>query len=87
MPEIKNYTFDHKELVELLVKELNIHEGLWGIYFELGLGGANVPITPDQKTLVPAAVALIQKVGIQRFEVENNLTVDAAQVNPATPKQ
>jgi hypothetical protein len=83
MPEIKNYTFTHKELAEILVKQLDVHEGLWGVYFELGLGGANVPTSPDQKTLTPAAVALIQKVGIQRFDTENSLTVDAAQVNPA----
>jgi hypothetical protein len=83
MPEIKNYAFAHKELAEILVKNLDIHEGFWGVYFELGLGGANVPTTPDQKILTPAAIALIQKVGIQRFDTENNLTVDAAKVNPA----
>lgn len=85
MPETKNYVFNHTELAEILVKKLDVHEGLWGLYFEFGHGGANVPTGPDQKTFLPASITFIQKVGIQRFDTANNLTVDAAQVNPAQP--
>jgi hypothetical protein len=82
MPEVKNFVFSHTELAEILIKKLELHEGLWGVYFELGLGGANVPTTPDGKTLTPAAVSFIKNVGIQRYDSPSNLTVDAAQVNP-----
>ncbi len=85
MPEIKNYLFSHSELAELLVKKLDIHEGLWGVYFEFALAGANVNVGPDPKILAPAAITSIQKVGIQRFDSPNSLTVDAAQINPARP--
>jgi hypothetical protein len=85
MPETKNYLFSHTELAEILVKRMDIHEGLWGIYFEFSLQGANVPTSPDLKTVVPAAINFVQKVGIQRFDAPNNLTVDAAQVNPIKP--
>lgn len=84
MPETKNYIFSHIELAELLIKKLDLHEGLWGVYFEFGLQGANVPTTPDMKTLLPAAISFVQRVGIQRFDSPNNLTVDAARVNPVT---
>ncbi len=64
------------------MKQLDIHEGLWGIYLEFGIMGANIPTSPDGKTVVPAAIDIVQKIGIQRFDSPNNLTVDAAQVNP-----
>jgi hypothetical protein len=82
MPEVKNYTFNYTELAELIIKKLDIHEGLWGIYFEFVLGGANVPTSPDAKSLAPAAITMIKSVGIQRFDEPNSLTVDAAIVNP-----
>ena len=85
MSEIKNYTFSHKELAEILVKVQDLHEGFWGVYIEFGLGAANVtqPISDD---LVPAAIIPIKKIGIQRFDQPNNLTVDAAHVNPSKSK-
>jgi hypothetical protein len=82
MPETKNYTFSYTELAEILVKKLDIHEGLWGIYVEFSLGAANVPASPDGKSIAPAAIAAIKGLGIQRFDAPNNLTVDAAIVNP-----
>jgi len=82
MPETKNYVFGHTELAEILIRNLDLHEGLWAIYFELGLGGGMVPTTPDGKTVTPAAITFLQKVGIQKFDSPNNLTVDAAQLNP-----
>jgi hypothetical protein len=82
MPEIKNYTFEHTELAEMLIKQLDIHEGLWGVYIEFGFGAANVGSTPDPKTVTPAAISFVNKIGIQRFDAPNNLSVDATQVNP-----
>src|ERR1039457_1183499 len=54
MPEPKNYSFAHTEIAEILIKQANIHEGHWGVYFEFGLAAANVPTTPDGKTFAPA---------------------------------
>lgn len=86
MPEIKNYLFNYTELAEIMVKKLDLHEGLWGVYFEFALGGANVQTSPDTKTVAPAAITLIKSVGIQRFDAPNSLTVDAAEVNPPGSK-
>jgi hypothetical protein len=83
MPEAKNYVFSHAELAEVLVKRLDIHEGNWGVYLEFGLGAGNIPQTADQSSFIPAAVCFVNKIGIQKFDTPTNLTVDAAQVNPA----
>lgn len=82
MPEAKNYVFGYTELAEILVKKLDIHEGLWGLYIEFNFGAANVNASPDGKGLAPAAIAAIKAVGLQKFDSPNNLTVDAAVVNP-----
>ena len=80
MAEADRYMFDHKELAEVLVRAQGVSKGLWGIAVEFGLAAANVPTTPDGKSLSPAAINLVQKIGIQRFPEANNLTVDAAEL-------
>ena len=81
MPETKNFVFDHRELAEILVKRLDIHEGVWGIYVEFSNAGANMPTTGPE-TFAPAIINFVNKIGIQRFDKPSNLTVDAAVVNP-----
>ena len=84
MAEAQNYTFDYKEIAEELIRRQGIHEGLWGIYMEFGIAGANAG--PTEGTILPVAVVPVLKVGIQRFDIPNNLTVDAAEVNPMASK-
>jgi hypothetical protein len=72
--------FTYQELAEILIKHQDIHEGLWGIYVEFGIGATNIGQAPDE--LLPAAVVPIVKLGLQRFTEPNNLTADAAKVNP-----
>jgi hypothetical protein len=82
MPETKIYSFGFNEIVETLIKQLDIHEGLWAIYVEFGFGVANVPVTPDSKVFQPAVINVVNKIGIQKTDSPTNLTVDAAKVNP-----
>jgi hypothetical protein len=82
MADIKSVVFSHVEIAELLVKKQDIHEGYWGLYLEFSLAGANVPMPPDNTTFLPAAIAFVNKIGIQKFDAPSNLTVDAAVVNP-----
>jgi hypothetical protein len=84
MAEAQNYTFDYKEIVEQLIKKQGIHEGLWGIYMEFGIGAANAG--PSVETILPTAIVPVVKIGIQRFDKPNNLTVDAAEKNPLPTK-
>lgn len=81
MPETKTITFDYKEIAEALVKRQRITEGLWGVYIEFGLQGANINISPSGEALIPAAIVPVLKIGIQRFDEPNQLTVDASALN------
>ena len=80
MAEVARYTFSHKEVVEALIKKQDLHEGLWMLYVEFGLGAANTG--PNDAELMPAAIVPVKTLGLQRGQQENNLTVDAAKVNP-----
>ena len=82
MPETKQIVFSHKEVVEALIRYHNLHEGLWGLYVEFGLAGANVGSKPGGDDLNPTAIVPVLKIGLQRFEKPSNLTADASIVNP-----
>jgi hypothetical protein len=68
-------------VVEALIRYNNIHEGLWGLYIEFGLAAANMGQAPED--ILPTAIIPVKKIGVQRFNEANNLTVDAAEANPA----
>ena len=80
--QINQYVFTYKEIAEALVKQQGIREGLWGVYLEFGIAAANINAAPDAD-VTPAAIVPVQRMGLQRFELPNNLTVNAAGVNPA----
>jgi hypothetical protein len=67
--------------VEALIRYNDLHEGLWGLYIEFGLAAANVGSEPGGD-LLPTAIIPVKKIGLQRFNEANNLTVDAAEANP-----
>src|SRR5262245_11010028 len=81
MAEVKTYVFSYKEVAEALIKKQEIHEGLWAIYMEFGIAGANIQ-AGEEGLAVPAAIVPVLKVGIQRSDTATLLTVDAAEVNP-----
>jgi len=70
-----------------LIKNLDVHEGLWGIYLEFQFTATNIPTASDGKSFLPAAVSIVKKLGIQRFDQPSNFTVDAAEVNPGGVKK
>jgi hypothetical protein len=80
MAEATQIVFSHKEVVEALLKKQGIHEGIWGLYARFGIGASNVGTTPSD--ILPAAIVPLMELGLQKFEQENNIAVDAAKVNP-----
>ena len=80
MVEISQYDFSFKEVVETLVRTQGLHEGLWQLTFHFGIAASNVG--PSDAELKPSAIVPIIKISLLRVEKENNLTVDAAKVNP-----
>jgi hypothetical protein len=86
MPEANQIVFDNKELLELLLKKADVHEGKWILQIMFGFGPGNFGPTPDQMT--PGVVVAVQKIGIQRATDETpvEMTIDAAVVNPPPEK-
>jgi hypothetical protein len=85
MADVLNYVFDHNELVEILIKKQEIREGNWGLYVEFAFTASFVGAGPNDPNMMPAAIAAIKRIGIQKFEPSHpNFpnTVDAAKLNP-----
>jgi|ERR1051325_1236220 hypothetical protein len=82
MAEAIQYMFDHQEVAELLVKKQGLHEGQWMLSIELVQAAVTVP-TQDGKTVMPAALSIVQRIGLKKHDGPPlNLTVDASIVNP-----
>jgi len=84
MPDINQIFFNHKELLELLIKKANVHEGKWMLAANFGFTAANLGPTPDQ--LAPGAMVALLQMGIAKAgpETPDFAILDAAKVNPAT---
>lgn len=85
MPEPTQITFKYSELVELMIKKQGIHEGIWGLFVNFGLAASN--IGPNEENVTPSAIVGVVGIGLQRFEKESNLTLDAAKINPTPASQ
>lgn len=78
----EKHLFSFQELAEALVKKQGLHEGLWAVYIEFGIGAANINTKEGGKEYVPAAIVPVKSIGLLRSSEENNITVDASRVNP-----
>lgn len=78
---VKSYIYELQEVVELLIKKENLHEGIWGLSVEFRLGAASTG--PSENELYPTGVCAVAKLGLQRVNAENNMSLDATKVNPA----
>jgi hypothetical protein len=79
MGEVDSYTFNYKQIVTALIKEQELHDGIWQLTVEFGIAAANIGTENDIK---PSAIIPLVRLGLKKIEVENNLSVDAAKVNP-----
>ncbi len=85
MPQPNRIEFTFRELVELMIKDANIHEGIWAVSFRFGIQGANIGTTDEPgEDARPAAIVPIVSIALDRVERESALAVDAAKVNPKT---
>ena len=80
MAETRQLVFTHKEVVEALIRQQGIHDGIWGLFVRFGLQAANIGI--NDESLTPAAIVPLLEIGLQKADKENNLSIDAAKVNP-----
>jgi hypothetical protein len=87
MNEIKKLTY--KEVTLALIKHQNLHEGIWQLYIEFGIGAANMPIAEenqDNLRLCPTAIVPIKTIGLMMVDKETPLALDASKVNPPVSK-
>jgi hypothetical protein len=91
MAESTEIMFDYKDVVELLVKKQNLHDGIWSLHIRFGMKATNIGSSADSNDHVPTAMVGVLQIGIHRVDKENNLSIDAAKVNPlqqsGTPKR
>jgi len=82
MPEASQFVLGHRELLELLIKHSNVHEGRWMLMASFGISPGNYG--PSQGEVVPGVAIAVQKIGIQRADAKTpvEMTMDASEVNP-----
>lgn len=81
MGESTNYHFNHREVVEALIKHQDLHEGIWQLVVTFALGASNIATAEDE--LAPSAIIPIKSIGLLKVDKESSLAVDATKVNPA----
>jgi hypothetical protein len=74
-----------KDVAGLPVKHYGLHEGLWELALEVGVGVGQFGNAPDM--MLPGATFGISRIGLVRAEKEGPKSVNAAVLNPATPRQ
>lgn len=87
MENSERIMFSYQDVVECLIKKQGIHEGLWGISVSFGFGAIIANSIDAPEKYLPAAIVPVQEIGIQKVEIESNMTVDAAKVNPRPAKK
>lgn len=80
MAEPSQIAFSYKEVAEALVKQADIHDGLWCASVKFGIHATN--FGPTENDLKPTAILPILEFSLTRVDKETNLTVDASKVNP-----
>ena len=88
MPEVKQYTLTHKELLELLIKLNNVHEGRWSLLVGMSISTGMFGPAPNQT--FPGAAVTFSQIGMQREnsgttnapQPPGTIILDAAVVNP-----
>ena len=82
MPEASQYYLNRQEMLELLIKHVGVDEGRWTLIANFGITAGNFGPSSDQA--VPGVTVALQKIGIQRAELNTpvELTLDASAINP-----
>jgi hypothetical protein len=78
-------TLTPAELVLVLVKHADLHEGIWGLHVEFAFGAGNTTGPGGKDDVVPVAFVAATKIGLRKYDAESPISVDAAKVNPAKP--
>lgn len=79
------YSFNHKEIVTLMLKEAGVNEGIWTLAVNFRLGAGAFGPTPEE--VAPTGFVSIEGIGLQKIDPVPAelppLAFDAAKLNPA----
>ena len=75
----KTVKFRLRDVAEALVKLADLHEGLWQVQIMFSNSATNLNLNGS---LVPSAITGVAALQLSRVETADELTVDAAAVNP-----
>jgi hypothetical protein len=78
MPEVEQVLYTNQELTELMVKDRGITSGHWAILVKFRLSGGHIDV---EGSTHPAAIILIDGIGLQRTDASFPLAVDASKVS------
>jgi hypothetical protein len=78
--ETQQFMFGYQEVVAALIKKQGLHEGIWQLAIQFGIGASNIQ-NPNGE-VAPAAIVPVVKIGLQRVSELSPLAVDAAKENP-----
>jgi hypothetical protein len=81
MPEVKQISYDLREVAALMVRDQGIRSGLWMIWTRFAHTATNIlPPENEPGPSGPASISMLVELGIQRANESGPMTVDAAEV-------
>jgi hypothetical protein len=86
MADVNQYALPLRELIELIIKANNVHEGQWSLLLGFQIATGMFGPTPEQA--FPGAAISVNQIGIQRHPPgvpttgPGVIVVDAEKVNP-----
>jgi len=89
MADVTQYTLPLRELIELIIKNSDVHDGIWSLAVGMQVTTGSFGPSPDQS--FPGAALAVNQIGIQRMDPSapinpGSIVVDAAKVNPRPKK-
>lgn len=87
MPDVNQYTWDHRELLDLLAKAANLNEGRWMLSVNFNMTPGN--FGPSDKEIIPGILVGVARIGLQRADknAPEALVIDAADIRPAAERK
>jgi hypothetical protein len=82
MVETTRRIYSNKELVEMMLRDQEIHEGNWVLAANLSFTAMNFGQSPDGSDASPAGVVAVTGVLLERVPAPLPFSVNAAEANP-----
>lgn len=82
MAEITRIDYSTKELIGLMLKDQNIHEGNWILTATFLQSAINIGHSTEHSDIAPASLSILNRIGIEHVNEPLPFSVDAAIVNP-----